>query len=89
MPPFTIGQIAFVVGNRDYQKRPALVEAHLVLGASRLRVFLGANGEVSLPDTVPDVALRHAVAAEFRTLALAQLGAAWHARTAAEAEATP
>ena len=55
MEDFSIDNVAIGLGNFAPGRRPAIAEAHLVLGNARYRLFILPNGGVVLPSALAGV----------------------------------
>ena len=81
---FALGRTTVGLGNLDYSNRRSLAETEVTIGAFAVRAYTHANGEVVLPPSLHDQALRHEIASAVRAAALDELADRWAAREAWE-----
>ncbi len=85
-PAFKIERIQIGAGNTDHFGRRSFGEAFLAVGPFHCTAHVLPCGEVSLPPSLHDAALRRAISRAVRARVLDVTRERWGAKTAAEAQ---
>jgi hypothetical protein len=74
---FQISDVAIGLGNKDYYRQQSFAQAYITLGPFKFTGYLTAQGEVSLPESLRDKALAHAITVALRAAVLDRIRSCW------------